>query len=299
MMNKTKSPALKVAKYLLILPLTFLLIFANSCVNQDKKRDKDIKTEDMVLAPDSTDTPVPDETVEGDKDFGDVFEVVEVQPQFPGGIEELSKFLSDNIRYPTEAQEKNIQGRVIARFVVEKDGSLSTFTVMRGVDPLLDNEAIRVLKQMPKWIPGKQRGEVARVVITLPVVFRLQGEDDKKSSANSVPDKESASNNIFEVVDNQPQFLGGNEALNKWLSDNIKYPVVAQENGIQGRVIVRFVVEKDGSITDIQVVRGVDPSLDKESVRVIGTMPKWKPGTQRGQAVRTYFTLPVVYRLQN
>jgi protein TonB len=103
---------------------------------------------------------------------------------------------------------------------------------------------------------------------------------------------------IFVVVENQPEFPGGEAAMMKFLSENIKYPVIAQENGIQGRVICNFVVERDGSITDVQVVRGVDPSLDKEAVRVIQSMPKWKPGMQRGKPVRVRFTLPVVFRLQ-
>jgi len=103
---------------------------------------------------------------------------------------------------------------------------------------------------------------------------------------------------IFVVVENQPEFPGGQAAMMKFLSENIKYPVIAQENGIQGRVICNFVVERDGSITDVQVVRGVDPSLDKEAVRVIQSMPKWKPGMQRGKPVRVRFTLPVVFRLQ-
>ena len=84
----------------------------------------------------------------------------------------------------------------------------------------------------------------------------------------------------------------------KFLSNNIKYPQISQENGVQGRVIVQFVVNSDGSIVDAQVVRGVDPYLDKEALRVIGLMPKWKPGKQRGKAVRVKFTLPVMFRLQ-
>lgn len=112
------------------------------------------------------------------------------------------------------------------------------------------------------------------------------------------PKQEEVTEEIFVVVENQPEFPGGNAAMMKFLSDNIKYPVIAQENGIQGRVICNFVVERDGSITDVQVVRGVDPSLDKEAVRVIQTMPRWTPGKQRGQAVRVRFTLPVVFRLQ-
>ena len=113
------------------------------------------------------------------------------------------------------------------------------------------------------------------------------------------PVEEEATEEIFVVVEQQPEFPGGMSALMKFLGDNIKYPVIAQENGIQGRVITNFVVERDGSITDVNVVRGQDPSLDKEAVRVIQTMPRWKPGQQRGKPVRVRFTLPVQFRLQN
>ena len=113
------------------------------------------------------------------------------------------------------------------------------------------------------------------------------------------PVEEEATEEIFVVVEKQPEFPGGTTALMKFLGDNIKYPVIAQENGIQGRVITNFVVERDGSISDVQVVRGQDPSLDREAVRVIKTMPRWTPGQQRGKPVRVRFTLPVVFRLQN
>ena len=112
-------------------------------------------------------------------------------------------------------------------------------------------------------------------------------------------EEEEATEEIFVVVEDQPEFPGGMSALMKFLGDNIKYPVIAQENGIQGRVITNFVVERDGSISDVQVIRGQDPSLDKEAVRVIKTMPRWTPGQQRGKPVRVRFTLPVVFRLQN
>jgi protein TonB len=95
-----------------------------------------------------------------------------------------------------------------------------------------------------------------------------------------------------------PEFPGGTQALMKYLGESIKYPVIAQENGIQGRVICQFVVNKDGSIVDIEVVRSVDPSLDKEAVRVIKSMPKWTAGRQRGKPVRVKYTLPVNFRLQ-
>ena len=103
---------------------------------------------------------------------------------------------------------------------------------------------------------------------------------------------------IFEVVEHMPEFPGGQAALMKYLGDNIKYPTIAQENGTQGRVTVQFVVNADGSIVDAKVIRGVDPYLDKEALRVINSMPKWKPGMQRGKAVRVKYTVPVMFRLQ-
>ena len=102
---------------------------------------------------------------------------------------------------------------------------------------------------------------------------------------------------VFEIVEQNPMFPGGNEALMKWLSKNLKYPASAQENGIQGRVLVQFVVNKDGSIVEPKVIRAVDPALDKEALRVVSAMPKWQPGKQRGKTVRVRFTLPVTFRL--
>ncbi|MBR3067817.1 MAG: energy transducer TonB [Prevotella sp.] len=103
---------------------------------------------------------------------------------------------------------------------------------------------------------------------------------------------------VFEVVEQMPQFPGGDGALMQYLSSHIKYPVVAEENGIQGRVVCTFVVERNGSITDVRVVKSVDPSLDKEAVRVIKSMPNWIPGKQNGSAVRVKYTVPVTFRLQ-
>ena len=104
---------------------------------------------------------------------------------------------------------------------------------------------------------------------------------------------------VFKVVETMPEFPGGQQALMKYLATNVKYPVIALENGIQGRVVCQFVVEKDGKPSNIQVVRSSgEPSLDKEAVRVISTMPKWKPGKQRGKPVRVTYTIPVNFRIQ-
>lgn len=113
-----------------------------------------------------------------------------------------------------------------------------------------------------------------------------------------VEEEEESSQEIFTVVETPPEFPGGSVALFKWINSAIKYPIVAQENGIQGRVSCAFVVNRDGSIVDAEVIRGVDPALDKEALRVINSMPKWTPGKQRGKPVRVKFTLPVTFRLQ-
>ena len=110
--------------------------------------------------------------------------------------------------------------------------------------------------------------------------------------------KPEVSNKVFEVVEEMPHFPGGAAALQAFLSSNTKYPVVAQENGVQGRVTVSFVVERDGSITDVRVVRSVDPSLDREASRVVRSMPRWSPGKQNGSTVRVKYTVPVTFKLQ-
>lgn len=104
---------------------------------------------------------------------------------------------------------------------------------------------------------------------------------------------------IFVAVEQQAEFPGGQGALMKWLSQNVRYPETAQQNDVQGRVIVKFVVEKDGSIGTATILKGVDKDLDREALRVVKKMPKWQPGKNNGVAVRSYFNLPVVFKLQN
>ena len=154
--------------------------------------------------------------------------------------------------------------------------------------------------------PQVQEVEVLNVVEDEKEVedIDIQTEDDKDvevviAAPVETPVEEEEEEVIFMVVETMPEFPGGQQALFKYLSENVKYPVIAQENGIQGRVICQFVVNKDGSIVDVEVVRsGGDASLDKEAVRVIKSMPKWKPGKQRGKAVRVKYTVPVSFRLQ-
>lgn len=249
-----------------------------------------------------------------------VFQVVEEMPDFPGGMKALMEYLSKNVKYPVEAQTKGIQGRVIVSFIVKKDGSISDIKTVRSVDPYLDKEAERVIAAMPAWKPGKQRGQAVNVRFTVPVAFRLTGPEPAKAEEikqsdleevvvvgyglkeDSTPDavgiKTGDTEPTFKVVETMPKFPGGTAGLMKYLARSIKYPTIAQKNKEQGRVIIKMVVGKDGSLSDIKVLRSVSPSLDAEAIRVVGNMPKWEPGQQRGQAVAVEYTLPIVFRLQ-
>ena len=240
-----------------------------------------------------------------------VFEVVEIMPEFPdGGMSGLMQFLSKNIQYPINAQKNHTQGRVTVQFVVNKDGSISEPKIIRGVDPDLDGEAIRVISLMPKWKPGMQKGQPVRVKYTVPVMFRLSDDGQKEEykpipkidetvvvgyASKQAPAEEEP---VFEVVENMPEFAGGMGGLMQYLSKNIKYPVEAQKAGIQGRVIMQVIIDKNGNVTNPKVTQPVDPLLDTEAIRVTASMPKWKPGTQRGMPVNVKYTFPIVFRLQ-
>lgn len=240
-----------------------------------------------------------------------VFEVVEIMPEFPdGGMSGLMQFLSKNIQYPINAQKNHTQGRVTVQFVVNKDGSISEPKIIRGVDPDLDGEAIRVISLMPKWKPGMQKGQPVRVKYTVPVMFRLSDNGQKEEYkpvpkidetvvVGYVPKQVPAEEDpVFEVVENMPEFPGGMGGLMQYLSKNIKYPVEAQKAGIQGRVTMQVIIDKNGNVINPKVTQPVDPLLDTEAIRVTASMPKWKPGTQRGMPVNVKYTFPIVFRLQ-
>ncbi len=114
----------------------------------------------------------------------------------------------------------------------------------------------------------------------------------------AMEEEESDDAPVFFIVEDMPEFPGGEEALRKYIAQSVKYPVIAQENGIQGRVYVSFVVNTKGKVTDVKIARGVDPNLDKEAIRVVQAMPAWKPGKQRGKAVKVSYTVPINFVLQ-
>lgn len=251
---------------------------------------------------------------EADAHSGEIYQAVDTPPEYPQGVKELFHYIATNLQVAPELAERGFRGKTITRFVVNKNGDLSDFEVLRSCgDTTLDAEALRVLATLPKWKPAVLKNETVRTYFTLPVTFNIKPApkdsvqplplpapvSEQPASEQSALEEEKDDGRTYIVVEQMPEFPGGTTALFAFLQQNVKYPQIAYENNIQGKVVVQFVVDKDGSITNIQVAQsGGDPSLDKEAVRVVKAMPKWRPGMQKGKLVRVQYTMPVNFRLQ-
>ena len=225
---------------------------------------------------------------------GQVHDKVEQPPRFPGGYEALERWKEQHIVYPEEAIERGAQGQVVVRFVILNTGEVVDAEILRSIDPALDKEALRLVSSMPKWTPGMQDGNAVSVRWDEPVTFTLPTAEEIAEMERIKKEKEQQ---VFDMVEQMPKFPGGQSALMQWLSTNMKYPKIAAENGIEGRVYVSFIVRSTGEITDIKIARSVDPSLDEEAIRTISRMPKWIPGKQGGEAVNVRYTMPLTFRL--
>lgn len=345
MMNKRRTKEIGRTKYLMFLPLAALLMIVSNIEIVARTTERFAKevmgqvTEEAAMQPETANMPeqptkeIQEMTLSLDKKGKEmaetpiksvpdsvVFQVVEEMPDFPGGVQALMDYLSKNVRYPAEAHAIGAQGRVIVSFIVKKDGSISDTKVERSVNPYLDKEAERVIAAMPKWKPGKQRGQAVNVKFSVPVSFKLSGpelpkaEEIKQSDLDEVvvvgygPQEDSTpgavgvkgenADQAFTVVETMPKFPGGQAGLMHYLAKSVKYPTIAQKNKEQGKVIVQMIVGTDGSLSNVKVLRSVSPSLDAEAIRVVGNMPKWEPGMQKGQAVPVKYTLPITFRLQ-
>ena len=340
-------------------------------------------------------------------------------PEYPGGNEAMQEYIKSNKRYPQEAMDRGIAGRVIVQFTVDSTGCVCKERVVKSIDSQLDGEAIRLIRNMPRWKPGAFWGRPWNVRFTLPITFtlpdsvtkkitespkpkgptieeaqkkplivlifadeakiiaegkqlnylplaviefdylkpfglslddiadadtlehymatgecgelgkdgaivyhvkekpydevtetlrqhwfhkgsteRLRTIDNKPGSADSeVVEYKSELEGAFVTYERQPEFPGGVKALMEYIETNIRYPQEVKDRGGQGRVIVQFILEEDGTITGEHVMKPVDPQLDAEAIRIARSMPKWKPGTWGGKPIRTRFTFPVTFRL--
>jgi TonB family protein len=308
MLQKNKSQRISLIKYGLSAPLFILmLILSSATINNSKPVSVinssahqlfttpaapvllgDVIREDKTLEKKESSPALHEIGIDTVRKKGQVYTSVEKVPEFPGGLEKFGAYLGKAVKYPKADRENGTQGRVIITFVVEKDGSLTGIKVTRGVSKTLDAEAVRVLKNSPKWIPGIVGGKKVRVQYSVPISFALSADtDDDKTGP------------VFTQVEKVPEFPGGLEAFGQFLAKNVKYPKADREKGIKGRVIATFIVEADGALSNIKVMRGLSETIDAEAVRVLEISPKWKPGTQSGKAVRVQYSVPISFTLDN
>jgi TonB family protein len=228
-----------------------------------------------------------------------VFTVVEEMPEFPGGEKALRDFIGSTVKYPEGAKNDGIQGKVYVTFVVKSDGTVGDAKIARSAHPLLDSEAIRVINLLPTWKPGKQGGKEVNVAYTIPVQFKLDGDKNAKQALPFPAPKVGSQrpDGVYIVVEEMPEFPGGELALRDFMASTVKYPADAVKENIQGKVFVTFVVKADGTVGDAKIARGAHPLLDDEAIRVVNLLPVWKPGRQKGEAVSVSYTVPVKFAL--
>jgi TonB family protein len=282
---KTKNSQLRkvILKLLFVLPLFLFTLYALNSCSASKKASR-LKTE--IAPPPPPPPPIVRE---------EPFVVVEEMPMFQGGDSMLLTYIEKNTKYPEAAKLNNIQGKVIVRFCVTKEGGVDRISVLRGVSPELDAEAMRVVSTLPAFKPGKQGGKAVDVWYMVPITFSLV----KPIATPQPPLSNPGNGEVYVQVEEMPLFKDGDTGLLKFISDSTKYPKDAKEKNISGKVVVRFIVEKDGSVSNAEILRGVNPSLDAESVRVVGSLPKFeKPGKQGGEAVRVYYMVPITFALK-
>ncbi len=235
-----------------------------------------------------------------------VFLIVEDMPTFQGGtVENFRNWVQKNVKYPAEAKAKKISGTEYVSFVVDTMGKVSNITIVRSSSPILDEEVIRVMKSAPDWNPGKQRGQPVNVSFSIPVKFMLDKTPAKKVDGKSETKKanpvkpDEAEKQVFLITEEMPEFQGGTlDKFRNWAQANVKYPAKAMENSISGTVEVGFIVNRDGKVEDVHIVKSVDPVLDDAVINVVKSSPDWTPGKQRGKVVKVSQNMPIKFILQ-
>ena len=211
--------------------------------------------------------------------------VPEQMPNFPGGETALMKYISEHLVYPQEAKDAGVEGRVFIGVVVMEDGNLACTKVLKGLGYGCDEAALEVFEGMPNWMPAMQRGKAICYPYEVPVFFGQK--------------QEIVEQELIHVVENMPEYPGGFDALLDFINGNLEYPQEAKDAEIEGKVFVSFIVEKDGSLSSIKLLRGIGYGCDEAAMDVVRKMPKWKPATQRGKPVRMQYQFPVNFKLEN
>ena len=233
-----------------------------------------------------------------------VYGSVQQMPQFPGGEKALMDYVIKNVRYPKSEIGRTETVRVIVRFVVEANGKIGEIKILRGGPEAFNEEAIRVVKSMPDFIPGKENGKDVAVWYNLPISFKSTenasttnepkpvGTESPKSKATETAD----ASGVYRSAQKMPQFPGGEMALLEYVMRNMKYPESEVNNPKNGRVVISFVVEANGKIGETKILRSIGEAYDAEAIRVIKSLPDFIPGQSNGENVAVWYNLPISFK---
>lgn len=231
--------------------------------------------------------------------------------------EKVNEYIYKNLKYPAIARENGVQGAVTVSFIVEKDGSTSNHKIIRNIGAGCGDEAVRLIEKMGKWIPAKNRREAVRCEVKQVVRFEIPEFVDQRiestpKTENNVPTSSApVKEKKFKVVEEMPSFPGceglsvvkkrqqcAQKKMLEFIYKNLKYPTEARKNGVEGTVVITYVVEKDGTINDAKILRDIGDGCGEEALRIVNSMPKWNPGIQKGKPVNVQFNIPIRFKLE-
>ena len=300
MLQKKKSKAVWQLKYVLLLPLVLGMLVYTSC--ETNKEDSELDSADGVSLAVANEIP---------------FGVIDEVPVFPGCEnaedkracfqEKIQAHIRKHFNYPDEAQAFGIQGRVSAIFVMDEEGNVVDIN-MRGPHELLEEETKRILAKLPQMQSGKHEGKTVKVPFSIPITFRLQGNDEEEINKEIQKFGERGDGWVpFAEIDEAPVFPGCENAADKracflesvqnHVRKHFNYPKEAQEKGVQGRVAIMFGIDADGDIVDIKS-KGPSPILEAEAQRIIAKLPKMEPAMQDGKPADVIFSIPITFKLK-
>ena len=235
----------------------------------------------------------------------EIFSETEILPEPPESMDAFRKWIGNNYQYPQAAINAGVKGTIRTNFVIEKDGSLSDIKIVKDLGHGTGEAALELLKKSPKWKPAIQNGRKVRYEFTLPIRLDLTNMGEVEESAQDTIQDKSGGKIVFLVntrsnessnytaVEIIPEPPGGMTAYRKWIGDNYKYPQAAIDAEVKGTVQVTFVVEKDGSLSDLKVVRDLGHGTGNSAIAVLKTSKRWSPGIQNGKTVRVAYSLPI------
>ncbi|MEY4539693.1 MAG: hypothetical protein RLZZ306_1450 [Bacteroidota bacterium] len=230
--------------------------------------------------------------------------IIDGEPNYPAGSNSFYDLLSRRVKMPESATQKGIQGNVKLSFVVGLQGNLSDFEIQNSLGSGCDEEAIRVVKSLGNWLAAQKNGQTfvskktILVAFGIPQSVELYTEQVKQEIPQ--PPREVMrvqEEEIYTAVEQYPEFPGGMAEYAKYIEKNLIYPEDAKTKKLEGNVYVQFMVSTDGSSSNFDILKSLGSGIDEEAIRVLKSVPRWKPGNRSGRAVPSRITIPVKFKL--